>query len=362
MVRTFANLRHTGVGAAVEHKLAVSILFPRQYPAASFDRIGGALRDALRELPGVKGAVLSFSVPFSGIVILEVIKTGDGASESPLWCLNDMVSGDYFATMGVPLLAGAGFADTRKGSPGVAVINESLARRLFPGQNPVGRSLRTSSRGNLTIVGVAADLRSRGPRERDPLQFYTPFEQHPDSMTFVQTFLLVLARDESADLRPTISRLVYEADPRLTVTYVRLSDYVEQQVRAERTALVALQGIAGLAILLAGFGVFAVALFTVSQREKELSIRASLGATPAAIRQLVMTDGLRWVTGGTLAGLVAAALLSRSLESLLFEVGKYDPIAFAGTAAVLLAVGVAACWWPAYRGAKIDPVIALRAE
>ena len=275
------------------------------------------------------------------------------------------VGPEYFETMGIPLLSGRGFgsADTR-GSARVVVVNRELVRRYFGGVSPLGRHVWLSgdtAEPGAEIIGVVPDGKYRSLREAPlPVLYRAALQSPPLAAT-----LLVRARSGtvSAALGETIRRAVREADPRIPVYGIQP---LEEQLRLARSTesllayLASLYGV--LALVLAAVGLFGLLSYSVARRTREIGVRVALGAQPFAIRGLVVRQGLARAVVGLVCGLVLTAALGQILRARLFEVAPLDARVLGGVAVVVLAVAVAASWWPAARAARVDPVVALREE
>jgi predicted permease len=272
----------------------------------------------------------------------------------------NVTSERYLDTLGIPIVAGRGFtaADDQR-APRVAIVSRSLAERVWPGQDPVGRQL-DGGPGASTVVGVIGDAVYTSAVERNPLPFYlVPLAQNYESgMT-----LFVRTPSEPTSLLPAVRQAIREVDPQLVLARPRtLSDEFARSVGGERlmATLVALFG--GLALLLAAVGLYGVMAHATSQRRTEIGIRLALGAQPSSVLWLIVTAGLRLVSIGAVVGAIAAVFASRTIENQLFGVKPLDPTTYVAVAVVLATVAVAACVVPARRAMRIDPVRALRAD
>ena len=320
-----------------------------------------ALRDRLEGLPGVRAVGIANMPPLSGTMVGTVVSTVDasGAAVEASSYLNAASAG-FFEALRLPIVRGRPFSTADVvGAPPAAVINETLARRLWGNDDPIGRRIRLDE-DVFAVVGVARDSKYDEVSE-DPRPFmYLSLEQRPqlDRET-------VLVRAESDP--GTLSRLLHEEirrlDPQLPVFDVRpMTVLLQDRMDKERAISAMLAAFGGLALLLAALGLYGVMAYTVSRRVRELGIRLALGATPASVVQLVARDGLRLAAVGLAAGTVPAALLAYALGTVLFGVQIADVAAFAATCACLLLVSVAAAYVPARRAARLDPIAALRIE
>jgi putative ABC transport system permease protein len=275
------------------------------------------------------------------------------------------ISANYFEVMGMRLLKGRVFtaADTAE-APRVAVVNETLARRIWPGEDPIGKRLTPGTPKSQNpwceVVGVVADVKLEGLERDTPMQVYLPLLQRPGSPTL---WLVVRTAGDPLRAVTTVERTIHAVEKDLPVFSVRsMNQLLGSSLATRRLTLVLLAGFAGLALLLAAVGVYGVTAYTVKQRMRELGIRMALGAQAGDALKLVLLQGLKLAFAGVVIGLTAAFSLTRWMKSLLFEVRPTDPMTFAVIALLLIAVALLACWIPARRAAKVDPMVALRCE
>jgi putative ABC transport system permease protein len=262
------------------------------------------------------------------------------------------------------LLAGRDFT-TADGdaAPRVAIVNETLARRLWPGEDPVGKRLKQGwPEGDSPwreVVGVAADVKMEGVDEDTPMQVYLPIEQEtPRSVALV-------ARTADGPLahQAAVEGVLHEIVPDAPVYRVRSMDQVRgDAIGRQRLTTALLAGFGALALLLAAVGIYGVTSYSVTQRTHDIGVRMALGARPADVRRLVVGQGLVVTLVGLAVGLAAAFGLTRLMEGLLFDVSATDPTTFVVISSLLAAVAVVACIFPARRATKVDPVVALRHE
>ena len=327
------------------------------------------LLDKVRVLPGVQNAAVSSNGPLMG-----GWQTGFWREENPRPSPSDMlnsdlevVGGDYFSTLKVPLLRGRTFneGDT-KDSPRVVVIDEAMAEQYFPGENPIGKRLGMEVGNNdesyvmWEIVGVVARMRFHAVDEMAPLPvIYCSLGQaQRTSLT-----LFVRSTTASAVLERSIRDAVTSIDSSLPVFDARpMSDRVRESWGAQRLLSFLFSVFAGLALVLATIGLYGLLAYTTLKRVREIGIRLALGARPAQIRTLILSHGMQLLSIGSMIGLVAAFALSAALQSVLFEVKGIDPRIYIGVVALLFSATFLASWIPARRASRVDPVIALRAE
>jgi putative ABC transport system permease protein len=367
MLRTVAGLAAVDLGFNADRVLLASItLRQNRYPDvparhAMFE--GMALR--LSSLPGARSAGLTTAWPMQAPrpVAVSADASRDDGGVAGLHFVNDA----YFDALQIPIAAGRAFTSRdRTGSALVALVSESLARRLWPSGDAVSRTVVVDeNRGEdaplpvaRTVVGVVRDVR-QGPHDTDLADVYVPILQSPGRFAFV---LLRTDGDPSGSIA-ALRAAVYELDREVVVQTARpLRVAVDETAARPRAVAWLLSSFAMMATVLALIGVFGVVSHAVRQREREIAIRMALGADPARLTRLFVRQGIRVLALGVTIGLAGALGTGRLIESQLFGVTASDPIALAGAAAAFAAVGVAAIWWPSRRAAATDPAIALRAE
>lgn len=325
------------------------------------------IRDVLARLaaePGVRRVAMAGVLPmggdglsFGGIKRPGDERTPDGAVIEADW---NVIAGDYFGTLEIPIVRGRAFNDAEAaGQSRVAVINQTLAERLWPGEDPVGRTFEVEAPDGvpLRVVGVARDAKYRwigdGPR---PF-VYVPFgQQHYDRQT-------LLVRGSGGSTVPAVRRVLRALNPSLPVIQTStLSQYADQGLLPQRLAAWVAGSLGLVGLFLAALGIYGVTRFAAARRAREIGIRVALGADPGGVARLVVWHGLRLALAGAALGLLAAAAVGRLAESLLLGVGGADPLSFAGAALVLVGVTVMASYLPARAAARRNPVDALRAE
>jgi putative ABC transport system permease protein len=276
------------------------------------------------------------------------------------------VSPDYFRALNIPVVRGRAFTERdNDAAPLVMMINQALARRDFPGEDPVGKRINfgnTDRSGQpvwFEIVGVAAAVRSLELAEEPQPEFY--FSHLQD--TFAEMSLVIRAAAEPEGLAAAVRQAAAEVDPTQPVSKVEAMEHVvSEAVSQPRFNLLLLGLFGGLALLLSAAGIYGVTAYSVAQRTAELGIRMALGAQAHDVLKLILGQGLRLICGGVVLGLATALALTRLMKSLLFGVSATDASTFAAVALLLTAVALAACWIPARRATKVDPLIALRYE
>ena len=281
------------------------------------------------------------------------------------------VSGDYFPTMRIPLKGGRLLdARDRQGSPRVMVINETMARSHFGGQDAVGQRIQLGTEPDpdpqfpyMEIVGIVGDVRQQ-PDADAKSEMYVPYAQFPDSFLrrmYSNITLVVRAEGSPAQLAPSVREIVREIDRDQPVANVRtLDDVMSASVSQPRFRTLLLGFFAVVALALAAIGVYGLLAHGVAQRFNEFGLRVALGASPAEVLRLVLRQGVTLALVGIGIGLAASIVVVRALNSVLFEISPWDPLAWIGSAITLLAVSLLASWVPARRALRVDPVVALR--
>ena len=320
------------------------------------------LVERINHVPGVSGATMSVIVPLTGGGQRRNV-TLEGYQRQPnedMELNTNVVGTDYFRTMDIPILRGRAFGlEDRPGGPGVAIVNEEFARRYLNGEALGKRVQVDSEQGFLEIVGVARTVKYRNLRE-EPLPFiYLPLAQND------QADMNVIVRTERgpAAIVNAVRKEMQAVNKAVTVSSVQLmSETIADQLAVDRLIAVLLSVFGGGALLLAGIGIYGVMGYAVAQRTREIGIRVALGAERSDILTLIVRRGLMLTTIGAGVGLLLALALTRLLKTLLFGVSASDPLTFSAIVTLLIAVAMLACYFPARRATKVDPIVALRNE
>jgi predicted permease len=268
------------------------------------------------------------------------------------------VSPDYFRAMGIPLRSGRAFTERDLNQP-VAIVNETMAQRYWPGRNPVGEKYVSGVWGSTpqysTIIGVAGDVKQFGLDSEQSNDEYFPFLGPP--------YVIVHTRGDAASLGAAVRRAIHDVDPELPVEDVRtMEQIVAESARSRRWTLALLGAFAALALGLALVGIYGVMAWSVARRTREIGIRVALGAGPGRIAWVVLREGVTLCAAGAGIGLIGAIAARRALASFVFGVSTADPWVYAAVIGVMAAVALAACCVPARRASRVDPIQALRAE
>ncbi len=366
LMQSFSRLMHVNPGFSPENLMAFPLtLPPSRYSKpelqAQFYR---QLLEHIRAMADVKSAGVTSYLPLGGaarfVFVCPEGRVCEGVGKDPTSAARQ-VSAGYFETVRTPVLSGRTFSeqDFAGGAP-VAVINETAAKHFFPGQNPIGKHI-ANSRDMLQreIVGVVADVKFSALNAANVEEMYLPMAQVP----WPNTTLLVRSEASSQALVTAVRARIAEVDPNLPVAGISsMEDVVDASVAQPKMTMQFVGVFAGFALLLAAIGIYGVMAYTVSARKQEMGIRVALGAGPADILRLVVGQGMRMALIGVAIGVVVSLVLTRLLASLLFGVRATDPLVFSAAAIVLAAVAFLACYIPARRATRVDPIIVLRYE
>jgi len=373
LVKSFRNLTTVNTGFDPSGVLTAQIALPLdQYQSLDRQRaFFGELVERLQSLPGVTAAGATSAIPLRGNPMLSSIHI-EGQPEGemdftkvPVARMNSVTPG-YFSALHVPLIEGR-LLDQRDGvdAPNSVVVNQAFVRRFLPGEDSIGKRLgagmgpRTGGMQSWTIVGVIGDMKQKGLASETEPEVVASALQWP---RFQMSVVLRTSLDPTS-LASAVRKEVSDLDKNLPLYGVQTMDEVlAKEVATQRFNAGALAGFAALAVLLAAVGIYGVMAYAVGQRTREIGVRMALGAERGRVLRMVLNEGLRLALLGVVLGVAAAFGLTRLLSSLLFGVKASDPATFAIVTAALIGVALAACWIPARRATRIDPVVALRYE
>jgi len=373
LLQTFRALRQTDVGFRTENILTLQTRLPQaryQDHAQRIDFYRQTL-ELVQALPGVVSAAYTSRQPLAslrGIYKLSIAGRSmqDGAA---LEADHRQISPGYFSTLGIPLRQGRAFNehDTLQTEP-VAIVNETMARRFWPDENPLGKRFAVDEDGKpavhpLTIIGVVGDVKHRGLENDVRPEFYLPYAQVDYNIFSIPCYLIVHSANDPLSLTTEVRQAIYTVDPRLPAADVSTVEMLlDEMVAPRRLRAALLAAYAGLALLLAAVGIYGVLAYFVTQHTAEIGIRIALGAQAGDVLHFVLRRGMRLAFSGVGLGLIASLMLTQWMKRLLFGVSATDPLTFGGIALLLLGVALFACWLPARRATKVDPLIALRVE
>jgi putative ABC transport system permease protein len=368
LVKSFYQLWEVDPGFRSSHVLAFAVeLSEAKYPketqqAAFFEQLLGRLR----VLPGVKAAGLCNSLPLSHRQRMMIGIRAEGQPARPSDQSRSVpsisVSAGYFRAMGIPLVQGRTFTEQDDAhAPKVAILNKTMAHEFFPNENPIGRRIMVGQGANAlaSVVGVVGDVRNRGLDAQPQAAFFVPFSQSPDSTMEVALLTAV----EPTSMTAAVRNAVAATDPEQPVFDISTMDErLAVSVAPQRFNVLLLASFALLAMLLAGVGIYGVVSYTAVQRTHEVGVRMALGAQPRDVLKLILAQGIALLLIGVGVGLIGAFLLTRFLAALLYAVRPTDSATYAAVSLLLAMVAIVACYIPARRATRVDPMVALRYE
>ncbi|HVW84262.1 MAG TPA: ABC transporter permease [Bryobacteraceae bacterium] len=360
LLRSFVRVLDVNLGFRPENAASWRVDTGQKYSTpAQQDAFYERLVRAVEAVPGVASAGITDALPLSRDRSWGVAARGVQypKGEMPLGHPR-LVDRGYLRTMGIPFIAGRDFdARDTSTSEKVIVVNRKMARRLWPGQNPLGQIVSAS--GERRVVGVVGNVRHQALEEEGGLEFYLPLTQASKG----SVELVVRTRVPLASAVPAIQRALRSVDGNLpTAEYHELSELIERAVSPRRFLVMLLGAFAVAALLLASIGIYGVVSYSVGRRTQEIGIRMALGATASAVRRQVMKQTVALVSGGIAAGLIGALIAARLMSSLLYRLEPADPITLLGTMFLLLVVAILAAYAPARRASRVDPMASLRTE
>jgi len=362
LIRTMMNVAKVQSGYSTEHVLTMSVT------AVQGDWVGYHRRalERVSALPGVKYAAFAWGVPLTGnnwpaTLEIEGQPAASKASDQISLPLRS-VTQDYFKLLGLPILNGRDFRSTDiRNAPNVAVINQALADRYFPGANPIGKKLWMDGRQrpSTEIVGLVANGRTADLTQTAAPEIYLSLWQ----ASAFSKHLVVRTAADPRSFMAVVQRELHSVDPTVAVENVKTLEQIRGDSLASRTfAMQLLAGFSLVGSVLTLVGIYGVLSLSVASRRREIAIRTAVGAQRRDIRNLVFAEGFRLIAGGVISGIAAALLLSRVLKSFLFEVEPTDPATLIVVGLLFASVALLACWAPTRRAARVDPIEALRYE
>jgi putative ABC transport system permease protein len=370
LARSLVRLLAVDPGFDPDHLLTAQVLAagPKYADSLSVYANHDRMREAVRALPGVERVATVSQLPLGGNVDMYGVNAQDKPLANPElapYADRYAVSPEFLATMGIPLRKGRALsdADNSDRAPLVVMVSEGLASRIWPNEDAIGKRIRMGGPAApwRTVIGVVGNIHHRALDMNEGSQVYLPERQWQFADNLVA--LVVRAHGDPSLLARSVRIAAQAVDPTQPVSALATMDEVVAQTTAQRRlALLLFGAFALVALVLAVAGIYGVLATMVTERTREIGVRAALGATPAAILGMVLLDGARLAGIGLAIGLVGALSLGRFLQSLLFGVGSADPVTLGGVVLLLAAVALAACLLPALRAVGIDPIAALRAD
>jgi putative ABC transport system permease protein len=374
LIRTVYNLTSVDAGFDRSRLVTFSMTLAEPYDPDTRAPAYQRLLDTLRVAPGVQGAAIMSGLPpnRSPEAIPTRIENHTAADGSAVEIVDyyQFVMGDYFQTMGVPIVAGRGFEPADAASPAkVVIVNETLANRIWKGRNPIGQRVRPNLSAAIgfgesswhTVIGVARDVKQGGVDKETGTELYVSLDQ----LAMAAPTMNVVLRTNlpPAGLSRTLERLVQDVDPAVPIVRLREMDAVfAESIRRPRLLAQLLGAFAGLALLLAAVGTYGVLSYMVTERRREIGVRLALGASRSGVIGLVMKQGLHATVIGVSVGVAGAFAANRMIASLLFGVQPTDTATMAGVIATISTVAAVACWLPAWRASRLDPNVVLRTD
>ncbi|HKO96755.1 MAG TPA: ABC transporter permease [Pyrinomonadaceae bacterium] len=366
LIRSFDKLLRVDVGFKPEQLLTLEYRLPRtkykETPAQwNFHR---QVMDRVQEVPGVQAVALVRGLPFSGnggsTQIILPDRDAPPQGQEPEVMFNTATP-NYFETIGIPFIKGRLFgSEDRPDTPGVVIINQTMAQRFWPNQDPIGKQVKLVEDGTVgTVIGIVGDAKHYWLEEKQRPQMYGAYTQQPGFFATV----VIRTTVEPMSLSEQVRQAIWKVDADQPMWKIRTQEFLVQRSVADRKFLLALMGIfAALALVLTIIGLYGVISYLVNQRTQEIGIRMALGAQMGHIMRMVLKQGMLLALTGIALGLAAAWMLTRLMATLLFKVSATDPLTFGGIAGLLIVVALLACYVPARRATKVDPLVALRYE
>lgn len=366
LIRSFDKLLKVNVGFKPERLLSLEYRLPRskyKEPAAQWN-FHRQVVEKLQEIPGVQSASLVRGLPFSGnggtTQIILPDREPPPKGQEPEVMFNAAMP-NYFETIGIPFIKGRLFGnEDQLKTPVVLIINQTMAQRFWPGQDPLGKQIKFVDDNTMgTVIGVVGDAKHYWMEEKQSPQMYGAYSQQPGLFATV----VIRTTVEPMGLSETVRQAVWKVDSDQPMWKIRTVEFLVNRSVADRKFLLALMGIfATLALVLTMIGLYGVISYLVNQRTQEIGIRMALGAQMGDILRMVLRQGMLLVLTGVALGLGSAWLLTRLMASLLYQVSATDPLTFAAISVLLITVALLACYLPARRATKVDPLVALRYE
>ena len=341
------------------------------YDEARGRQIYAAVLDRLRAVPGVESASVAATVPFGMISLGRSVQRSGSAPGDKLQCSFNIVSANYFHTLGIPVLRGRSFERTDAANSDVAVVDQLTASRLWPNGEAVGQHIKiiedeaTHQTSDAEIVGVVGTVREHTFGEDLSPHLYVPFPREYQSDMNIHLRLAAVGSDAQIRMLETVRKEVHEVDGRLPVHSIKtLSEQLDTSLDfwIFRTGARMFAGFGTVALLVAMVGLYGVRAYAVARRTREIGIRMALGASKRETLRMILGEGLAITSIGVGIGLVLSVLLGKLLASFLFKVGGYDPLVLLAAPLCLGIVALLACYFPARKASMVDPMVALRDE
>jgi len=364
LIRSFGRVLSIDPGFRTDHLLTMETALPDSFSEDKCVHFYSQLAERVGSLPGVRAAALVDTLPIVGIESATGLRLDGVSGNNHRVAGLRVVSPNYFSTMGIPVRKGRGFRVDDRGAPSVAIVNETMAARFWPGQDPIGKTIRifrfvTGYKIPSVVIGVAANTKYFGLEGREWPEMFVPHAQ----LAYSDLDLVVRTQAPPAAMAGAVRRVIRGLDPEAVVAGTRTMDAIlSDSVAPRRFTVSLLATFAGLALALAVVGLYGVLAYSVAQRRHEIGIRMALGAQRGSVLRLVLRQGMAATLAGVSIGLVGALALTKLLAGMLFGITPRDPVTFAVCCGLVAAVALLATGLPARRAARIDPWEALRHE
>jgi putative ABC transport system permease protein len=372
LLRSFARLQQVNPGFDPSHVLTMNLSLPesRYAKESQMEEFWQQFLERMQQLPGVKAAAITLSLPPNRLLITNpfTVESQGFDPSRPLQLAEEIsISQDYFKTLGVPLVKGRFFTAQDKRAARVIIINQEMAKQYFPAQDPIGRRLQTGDPDQNspweTIVGVVGDVKYSGLDSPPTPQIYVPFNSADWAGWARSMYVAIRTTGDPGGLAPAVRQAMGGLDRDIPLADIAPMDQLlDESVAEQRFRTWLLGGFAGLALLLASVGIYAVMSYSVGQQIAEFGLRMALGARPQDVLRLVLKQTARLAAIGLLIGIAGALALARTMSSLLFSVSASDPLSFLMACLILVSVALLAGIIPARRASKVNPLVALRYE
>jgi predicted permease len=376
LIRSFAKLLETDLGFRPDHVLTLKIPIPseRYTQAVRVRQFYEQLLERAGNLPGVKAVGLTSDLPLNGCgtIAIQIEGRTNAGGETPQAICQTWQVGNYFQTLGIPLLKGRSFTlEDRIDAQPVAIVSATAGRQLWPGQDPIGKRIRWGVYTPWqTIVGIVGDVNDQPLGQPVQLHIYRPYLQMADLFFEDSRFgevrsmnLAVLSQTDPASLTSAVIGQIHSLDLDLAVAPIRtMTQVISSSVAGPRFNTLLLGVFAGVALFLAAIGIYGVMAYAITQQTHEIGIRLALGAQPRNVLRLVLRRGMRLAGVGATFGVAAALALTRLMAGLLYDVSATDPVTFSCVVILLLAIALLACYVPGRRAMRVDPMVALHYE
>ena len=380
LLRTLWNLVAVPLGYQSERVVTMNVTPNRaRYARGAAGPFFEQLLERIRAIPGTAAATMSSAAPPNGVALAgfnfpvdrqpDAPRAVSGRTEAAGRVVSPIrireVTPGYFQTLGIPILRGRAFVEADRTTQPAVILSEAAAQMLFPGQDPIGHTVRLPS-GNewAEVVGVAREIRNTGLTTEPAPELYALWRRNGSSVTSFSNmaFFAIRTQASTADAVAFLRQAVADLDPQLPVTIEPLDEEVARLTERPRFLASLLSAFAGLALLLAAAGLYAVASYLVTQRRRDIGVRMAIGADPRDVAQQVVGEAVRWILGGAACGCALGWMSTRALQSQLYGVQALDAWSWTGALLALALVLMIAVFRPAYRAAHVDPVAALRAD